>query len=850
MAQWRDKFEQLLARISLQEAELMSDNQSLSRPLTPILCPTCRMIDVRSLLPRCRIFGDQSEEVVFGFRFPDGGIGELPKGDSFRDTYALGSLDDIFRRAMYCCSLCRLFKHFIEIHIPNATDVEVQKGTSCTVYAEGTASIDLKRSDVDKSKYNEADCKYNDFYNDACSLVRLSLYVQRTATGEMLLRSRHAFHLGRAHSHPFLASISSQIGASLLGLPRPTYLSIDIIRAWMRKCKSEHPCDIDKSGFLENASSLQVLRLVDVRDLSLTTFAVSEFRNGGVPKYCALSYTWGAKKQKLCLTRANAEELRMSEALQKSSQTILDAMRLVKQLRYRYLWVDVLCVVQDDEIDKALCISNMHAIFKASALNLLIMTDGGADAGIPGISYPRATQLSAIMSRGFNLLSTATQPIIGRDWLHSESSYRSRAWTLQEEWLSAKALIIMNDQLCWHCQHGFFIEDLDMLHLKSKVDWGVWNSKDISTYVPGRDEHQPFTTEVFTYRKSEKDQYANLIQQYTTRQVTLEYDMLNAITGLMDDIFPGNLYGIPRKCFEANLCWVGKFTNLECIRSGLGSKVDMYGEIRVRDLPSRRRGFDGPSWTWAAWKGPIDYESIWESSPKLVGTTAYVQAYNLRSSTSSSTTDRNRSLHLVADEGRSDSVDLSLKIQKTCYLKDVPGAVRLNSNHLVFWADAGKMWLEQVPTEDFQIPEWWVDKGKMRAEQVPTEDLQIPTSDTTYAYFAIFTSQEAARTLLTEPHLRAMAYGWSGLADSMVAMLRYHLWQKDDGIPDDSHQRAPVTGTVDFILMGESRSTIFMLVHYDEHGVAYRDSLHETQCSMEDWKNMNIPLERKLIVLG
>ena len=66
----------------------------------------------------------------------------------------------------------------------------------------------------------------------------------------------------------------------------------------------------------------------------------------GNGQYVALSYVWGDKEQQYALTAEAYSALAIGKSLLKLklSQTILDAMLLVRQLGLQYLWVDALCM--------------------------------------------------------------------------------------------------------------------------------------------------------------------------------------------------------------------------------------------------------------------------------------------------------------------------------------------------------------------------------------------------------------------------------------------------------------------------------------------------------------------------
>ncbi|KAK0645793.1 hypothetical protein B0T16DRAFT_146810 [Cercophora newfieldiana] len=75
--------------------------------------------------------------------------------------------------------------------------------------------------------------------------------------------------------------------------------------------------------------------------------------DGGIgPRYVALSYVWG-DAHSLKTTKWNVGQLQQDGALRMWQhfipRVIGDTMDFTKRLGVRYLWVDSLCIVQDDE---------------------------------------------------------------------------------------------------------------------------------------------------------------------------------------------------------------------------------------------------------------------------------------------------------------------------------------------------------------------------------------------------------------------------------------------------------------------------------------------------------------------
>ena len=69
-----------------------------------------------------------------------------------------------------------------------------------------------------------------------------------------------------------------------------------------------------------------------------------------VHAYCALSYCWGDSNSFITDT-VTYNERRAGFRIDSVPKTIRDAVLLTRELGLRYLWVDSLCIIQDDNAD-------------------------------------------------------------------------------------------------------------------------------------------------------------------------------------------------------------------------------------------------------------------------------------------------------------------------------------------------------------------------------------------------------------------------------------------------------------------------------------------------------------------
>lgn len=193
------------------------------------------------------------------------------------------------------------------------------------------------------------------------------------------------------------------------------------INGWLQACRENHS---DRCQCTARPISLnRPARVIDVQaDCVVKTPAC---------EYLTLSYVWGQKKNSNPLrtaVKSNINFLQKPGALSHLglSNTILDAMYACAKLGHRYLWVDSLCIVQDDEDDVKEQIACMSDIYSEAFLTIIAAWGEHSDSGLPGVVWgpPRTPQLITNFD-GVELIEVL--PLI--DDVLRNSRWRTRAWT-------------------------------------------------------------------------------------------------------------------------------------------------------------------------------------------------------------------------------------------------------------------------------------------------------------------------------------------------------------------------------------------------------------------------------------
>lgn len=146
-------------------------------------------------------------------------------------------------------------------------------------------------------------------------------------------------------------------------------------------------------------------------------------------RYLTLSYVWGQlpmfKTQK-----SNYHALMTENGLTNIRpylpRTINDAIDLVGSLGERYLWIDSLCLIQDDEQDVKLGIELMNSIYEGSFLTIVAGSGIDANAGLLGFNAKPRCAIQPIEELNAGLRMTVLHSI---DKHLNASPYNGRAWT-------------------------------------------------------------------------------------------------------------------------------------------------------------------------------------------------------------------------------------------------------------------------------------------------------------------------------------------------------------------------------------------------------------------------------------
>jgi len=420
----------------------------------------------------------------------------------------------------------------------------------------------------------------------------------------------------------------------------PAWFDIDIIKGLLDNCKRNHG-ELCEFPFGNAAATAQLPRPSYLIDVQARCVVAGSQVPVGKP-FLFLSYVrQESDAQKyLSLTMANLEALKQPGALDDTAleqlsppytipATFRDAMRLAVLLDVDYLWIDRLCVPQDDDATREL--ENSKTAYIAAAAAFVVAECDGSNTshgirGIPGGSEPRYFQQKVypfgdmeafVRVGGFQRKSTASR----RDTTHVYPlRMRSRAetamarrvlyfetgtvrcecrscplWATSVEAVARDGRTEAEEHMWESCAHECSRErwgcPMGQSRWRDASDWidEDWDGDGDGGDGPFNLPEVPWTTALAQPWPALRRYYAMLAEMSQLKPQEPGEDIFDAAAGLVTAfgrVFQGRMInGLPESYFDLALLW----------------------RIQASSVRNPKR----PSWTWAGWKRDPDSEFPW-----------------------------------------------------------------------------------------------------------------------------------------------------------------------------------------------------------------------------------------------
>ncbi|KAI9150340.1 hypothetical protein HJFPF1_10102 [Paramyrothecium foliicola] len=353
--------------------------------------------------------------------------------------------------------------------------------------------------------------------------------------------------------------------------------SVEQLRHWIEECNTRHICY--KPDQLKMPTRLVQVTDDEVRIVS----AIGPFP---FQKYATLSHRWGATES-LVLSRSTLAAFKVNIPWDTIPRLYRDSIQLIRQLGINYIWIDTLCILQDDPDDwakEAPCMSTTFGncyicIAAAQALDseASLFSDSNLMEELPAYEVPRGSEIYV-----------RSQPY----WTHNNygSNYGldedapvllQRGWVLQERLLALRVVYYDNEELKWECTEA--------------TDCQCGGIVSLTTFKPAyyrslrnKDVPLPF-------------QWMRVSERYSQLGLTFDKDRAVALSGIAAQASASGLAGkyltgVWEKDLAHQLCW------------------------KILNTHRRIDASIVPSWSWLSVFGAISYMNrmYWDKEGSLV----------------------------------------------------------------------------------------------------------------------------------------------------------------------------------------------------------------------------------------
>lgn len=244
-----------------------------------------------------------------------------------------------------------------------------------------------------------------------------------------------------------------------LGLPElPVAASethLKIMKEWIADCDRSHKCYPKADTFIPT-------RLLDIRnkDSGTIQLLVNNQAHSRVGNYVTLSHRWGSPQQhKFCTYKSNIEQLKQGIKITDLPHAFQDAVCVAYGLGLQYLWIDSLCIIQDDPFDWDTESKLMERVFSSAYCTIAASCSFGSG---DGFLKPRPPRRSVMMkgAQGSDAAYFVCETIDDFFQDVEQSELNQRGWVLQERALSRRTIYFTEAQSYWECGEGVRCETM------------------------------------------------------------------------------------------------------------------------------------------------------------------------------------------------------------------------------------------------------------------------------------------------------------------------------------------------------------------------------------------------------
>lgn len=384
------------------------------------------------------------------------------------------------------------------------------------------------------------------------------------------------------------------------GRPIRSAEDFTVAKQWIQHCLDNHSRCSSRALNSQNPSIESgwiPTRVIDVGPIDGSREPRLICDPGVSGQYVTLSHCWG-NAVTVQTTTESLSAHKKQITLATLTKTFRDAIYVTRNLGFLYLWIDSLCIIQNDPDDWKNEAALMADVYGNSTITISAASSENSGAGC---LFSRDTTLPITLNYPSSNRTTGfvyvRRPLKSFEETVNLGPLNRRAWVFQERLLSRRILHYGKDQLHWECHGACISEDgHEVLGNHYHKSTSILNSAAISQAK----WHTLYTN------------WYEMIENYTQRHLTRESDKFPALSGLASVFARLNRDRYVAGLWESDLM------------------VGLLWHASYSEMPRLRRplAYRAPSWSWAALDGGISFDSDVNYTDQ--GKTAHRSNFTLR----------------------------------------------------------------------------------------------------------------------------------------------------------------------------------------------------------------------------
>ncbi|OTA04371.1 hypothetical protein A9Z42_0049630 [Trichoderma parareesei] len=286
--------------------------------------------------------------------------------------------------------------------------------------------------------------------------------------------------------------------------------ALDQAAKWLKDCQAHEKCQAEDAGFVPT-------RLLYLGSKRADSDVLDLVENPKSVKYAALSHRWTSETPTVSLLTSNLPDRKQhGMPIASLPRMMQDVVLVLRRLDIEYVWIDSLCIVQDDKEDWKREAAKMALIYTNAELTVAASwCDKPYQSLFRDHSEPRELHVDLGEANGQSIFIRRRKPHF--TWSEeatvedpdAEWPLLGRGWVYQEQLLSRRMLHFTRNELIWECPET----------TQCECGWYDSNMRNQST------RH--------SYKRSAAEKaWVDIIKGYAKRPLTVIADRLLALAGI------------------------------------------------------------------------------------------------------------------------------------------------------------------------------------------------------------------------------------------------------------------------------------------------------------------------------